>query len=120
MVDILHYDKPLHWAGTGARANGYVYCYDPNVRQAKQPSTKPRGRPRTTYNYTVKIVHDPLDKGGFKPGTEFSVLERDCMLLCGGFTVGTALIVDGKLCYIHSSGNGNGRQCVKKFKPASA
>ena len=116
MVDILHYGKPHNWAGTAARANGYVYCYDPNERQAKQPATKRRGRPRTTYNYTIKIVHDPLDVGGFKPGTEFSVLEKDFMLQCGGFTPGTALIVDGVLHYVH----GNGRQCVKKFKPASS
>ena len=113
MVDILLHDR-RRLRGTGARAKSYLGAYTELPGGKKARHGKP-GKPRGTYLYSIKIVHDPLDRGGFKPGTEFSILEKDFMLQCGCFTVGTALIVDGVLHYVHSSGD-NGRQCVKKFK----
>ena len=114
MVDILLHDKPRRWVGTKARANCYLgeLTELPGGKHARHGK---QGRPRGMYLYSIKIVHDPLDVGGFAPGTEFSILEKDYMLQCGGFTIGTALIVDGTLHYVHGSGN-NGQQCFKKFK----
>ena len=116
MTDILNYDKPRNWRGATARTNNYIFCCDPNERTAQElaPEKKRRGRPRTSYNYIVKIVHDPLDTGGFKPGTEFSILEKNRMLMCGSFTVGTSLIVDEELNFVHSERN---KQVLRLFKP---
>ena len=115
MVDILHYSKLRHWRGIGARNNNYMYCCDPNERKLK-PESKRRGRPRTTYNYSIKIVHDPLECGGFADGTEFSLMDYTCMLQNNGFTPGTELIIHGVLQCVYNS---NGRQRVKRFKPTS-
>ena len=117
MSNILNYDKPRNWRGTTATSKNYIYCYDPNERSAKPEvgTTKRRGRPPTTYNYIIKIVHDPLEIGGFRPGAEFSVLEKNKMLQYGGFTIGTSLIVQGVLNYIHSDG---ASQVIKKWKPS--
>ena len=115
MVDMLWHDR-RRLRRSGARAYNYRGAMD-GVKGGKHlPTGGPTGRPRGTYIYSIRIVHDPLDCGGFAAGTEFSILEKDCMLLCGTFTVGTSLIVDGKLCFVHSSGNGG--QCVKRWKPS--
>ena len=118
MVDILHYGKPHNWAGTAARVNDYVYCYDPNERQAKQPATKRCGRPPTTYNYTIKIVHDPLDCGAFAPGREFSYLEHDAMLLNCAFTDGTLIMEKDILWEVYTYTNYRGNQRQKKRRVA--
>ena len=116
MVDILHYAKVRYWRGASARSNDYNICFDPNERSVA-PETKQRGRPRTTYNYSVKIVHDPLDVGGFAAGTEFSLMDYTCMLQNSSFTPGTELIIHGALQCVYSN---NGRQRVKKLKPVSS
>ena len=114
MVDLLLHDKPRRWFGVSCRANNYEGAYTelPGGKKAKRGK---QGRPRGMYLYPIRVVHDPLDIGGFAPGTEFSVLEKDCMLLCGGFTPGTALIVNGALHFVHS--NGNNKQVIKPYKP---
>ena len=112
MVDILLYAKPRRWIGKGAHANNYTICFDPNERKLR-PLGKQRGRPRTTYNYSVKIIHDPLDIGGFAAGTEFSLMDYTCMLQNSSFTPGTELIIHGVPQCVYNS---NGRQRVKKYK----
>ena len=101
--------------GNGRHAN-YQNSYDPTkvkgVRVKK--AEERRGRPRTTYIYNIKIVHDPLGCGAFASGKEFSELEYEAMLRNCAFTIGTSLIVDNKLNYVHS--NGNGGQMVKRMK----
>ena len=116
MVDILLYAKPRRWIGKGAHANNYTICFDPCEKKAEQDvaAANPAGAWRGRSYNPVKIVHDPLGEGAFKPGAEFSGLDKDMMLECGAFTVGTSLIIDGALHYVHG-GNGRG-QCVKKHK----
>ena len=117
MVDILLYAKPRSSFGAGAHINNYPIRFDPCENEAKEEASKPVCCPRGRSYNPVKIVHDPLGKGAFESGIEFSTLEKDYMLLCGGFTVGTSLIIDGVLHYVHG-GNGSG-QVVEKYKPKS-
>ena len=42
-------------------------------------------------NYTWKILKDPLEPGGFCPGTRFSDLDLAYMLINHAFEIGTVL-----------------------------
>ena len=112
MVDILLWETNKRYKG--CRAQNYLLARD-SLEGGKHP-TKTKEDKRTAYEYPVKVVVDPLVVGGFKPGSSFSILEYETMLLQGTFTVGTTLMVERAMRFVHSRDNGCG-QCVKKFKP---
>ena len=115
MVDLLwHARRPLR--RSGARAKNYLMARDKPGGGKHDTTSARRTRPPTTYNYVVKVVHDPLSCGAFNAGTVFTLWELDCMLLNNSFTPGTSLIVRGKLVFVHGDGD-NERQCTKRFKP---
>lgn len=115
MVDILLYQRrPLR--STGARAHNYRGAQNAVKGGKHLPSNKPTGRPRGTYVYSISIVHDPLDIGGFKKGTCFSVIEYTEMKHMCSFTPGTILNVRGSLRIIRRQ---NGYQVASKYKPTS-
>lgn len=112
MVDILHYSKLCSFIGRSAHRNNYKICFDPNIRKARQGEK--RRRPRATYNYSISIVRDPLDIGGFEKGVCFSALEYTEMRRRCSFTLGTILNVRGSLRIICRQ---NGYQVAKRYKP---
>ena len=114
MVDLLWHDR-RHLRRSGARAYNYRGAMD-GVKGGKHlPTGGPTGRPRGTYIYSISIVHDPLDIGGFKKGTCFSVIEYTEMKHMCSFTPGTILNVRGSLRIICKQ---NGYQVASKYKPS--
>ena len=101
--------------GNGRHAN-YVGAHNPVREKGKRLKSicEKRKRKARPFVYSIKIVHDPLDIGGFAPGTEFSVLDYTRMLICNSFTPGTELTISDMTFYIHE--NGGNRQLVKRVK----
>ena len=114
MVDILLYGKPRNLRGTAARANNYLGSYN-ELPSGKHPVTTKEDK-STLYVYPVIVVHDPLEIGGFEPGSKFSATEYREMKCRFAFTPGTILEVRGTLRIIRRR---NGRQEARRFKPTS-
>ena len=114
MVDLLwHNSRRLR--RSGARAYNYRGAID-GVKGGKHLAEGQVGRPRGTYIYSIMIVYDPLDIGGFAEGTEFSVLDYTEMKRRCAFTPNTILSVRGTLRIIHRQ---NGYQVASKYKEPS-
>ena len=111
MVDLLFYSRrPLRRGG--ARAYNYRGAFDETKDGKHLRADKRRGRPPTTYDYSIIVVHDPLDIGGFRPDTCFSVMEYTEMKRQCSFTPGTILNVRGTLRVIQRQ---DGYQVASKY-----
>ena len=118
MVDLLFYEKLHHRPVVRRVVIGLSTNY---VGADRKDTEKPDAYRRTRsepppVNYLIKIVHDPLDIGGFKKDTCFSVLEFTEMKHRCSFTPGTILNVRGTLRIIRRK---NGYQVASMWKPPS-
>ena len=109
MVDLLWHRRGK-LRRSGARAYNYVDAV-PEV-YADKTAARTRCEPPPV-NYLIRVVYDPLDLGGFKEGTCFSVLEFTEMKHRCSFTPGTILSVRGTLRIIRRQ---NGYQVASKYK----
>ena len=112
MVDLLWHDR-RRLRRSGARAYNYRGAFD--KPGGGKHAVELHGRPRGTFNYVIEIVHDPLDIGGFRKGTCFSVIEYTEMKHLCSFTPGTILNVRGTLRIICRQ---NGYQVARKCEPS--
>ena len=121
MVDILHYEKVRRFRGAGCYKNNYPNSYDPINFRKNEINEAGRRRRRQgigfKHDYSIVVMYDPLDVGGFLPGTTFSWLEYNGMIQHKSFTPGTELTIKG---VAHRISNNSERQRALKFKPASS
>ena len=114
MVDLLLYDKGMRFRNIPARAKNYYGAGKDEYVDEDAPKTRSCPPP---VNYLIRIVHDPLDVGGFKPGVGFSVVEYTEMKHRCAFTPGTILDVRGTLRIIRRR---NGYQVASRHKKSTS
>jgi hypothetical protein len=112
MVDLLWHERGT-LCRTGARANNYRGATP--SKYVDPDAARTRCKPPVV-SYLIRIIHDPLEIGGFAKGTSFSVLEYTEMKHRCAFTPGTILKVRGTLRIINRR---NGYQVASKYNPPS-
>ena len=108
MVDILWHDR-RRLRRSGARAKNYLNATQKKYEEEGAVRTRCAPPP---VDYLIIVVHDPLDCGGFREGTGFSVMEYTEMKHRCAFTPGTILNVRGTLRIICRQ---NGYQVARKY-----